>query len=252
MPVHVDRPVVDEDVLVVTLDRPERRNALDHAMLDGLRQVLSNALADECRVLVLTGTGGHFCAGADLSGVEDDGFVQHLRDVLAALRTAPFPVVAAIEGAALGAGMQLAVACDLRIATSSATFGIPAAKLGLTVDQWTVDHLCSQVGGAIARAMLLGAEVYSGAALHRSGFVQRLHEPEAGSVLDAAKVWAEQLAALAPLAIAAHNAMLLAAEGGSEPGEAVLAARSAAWKSADLQEGLEAFRSRRRPVFRGV
>lgn len=252
MPVHVARPVPDEDILVVTLDRPERRNALDHAMLDGLRLVLSNALADECRVLVITGTGGHFCAGADLSGVEDDGFVQHLRDVLGALHAAPFPVVAAIEGVALGAGMQLAVACDFRIASPSATFGIPAAKLGLTVDQWTVNHLCAQVGGSIARAMLLGAEVYSGARLYQSGFVQRLHEQEADTVQQAAKRWAEELAALAPLAIAAHNVMLSAFEQAAGPSDAAVAARAAAWKSADLQEGLDAFRSRRRPVFRGV
>ncbi|HEY7939737.1 MAG TPA: enoyl-CoA hydratase-related protein, partial [Acidimicrobiales bacterium] len=141
MPVLVEALPDAADVVVVTLDRPERRNALDHATLQSLRDAITHAVDQRARVLVLTGAGGHFCAGADLTGVEDEGFVDLLRSVLEGLHTAPFPVVAAIEGAALGAGTQLAMSCDLRIATADASFGIPAAKLGLTVDHWTVQQL---------------------------------------------------------------------------------------------------------------
>ncbi len=251
MAVHVaavpDRP----DVVVVTLDRPERRNALDHETLGLLREAVSNALMDECRALVLTGASGHFCAGADLAGVEDEEFVAHLLLLLEALHAASFPVIAAIEGAALGAGTQLAMACDLRVATAGSTFGIPAARLGLTIDLWTAHHLAQQAGGSTARAMLVGAEVFTGAQLHGSGFVHRLHDDEEATVAAAGVAWACAVADLAPLTIAAHKAMLRTSEqAGPVPNE-VREARAVAWHSSDLQEGLAAFRERRPARFQG-
>ena len=238
------------NVVVVTLDRPERRNALDHATLHGLRDAVKGAASGGARVIVLTGAGGHFCAGADLSTVEDDEFVALLREVLVTLRTVPVPVMAAIEGAALGAGTQLALACDLRVATPTASFGIPAAKLGLTVDQWTVMQLSRQVGHSVARAMLVGAEVFDGERLAGVGFVHRL-VGMATPVLTDAMSWAAELATLAPLTIAAHKAMLDAAEATIEAPPEVAEARLTAWQSNDLAEGLSAFRERRKPVFEG-
>lgn len=224
-------------VTVVTIDRPERRNAVDHDALEALAAALDGC-GDDVRALVLTGTAGHFCAGADLSGVEDTSFTALLRSVLDRLRLAPFVTIAAADGAALGAGTQLAIACDLRIATPAASFGIPAGRLGLAVDVWTVDRLALLAGAGPARAMLLAAEVVKGDEAHRLGVVQRL-----GS-LDDALAWADDVAALAPLTLQAHKAAL---EG--QPGAA--AAVDRAWASADLQEGLTAFRERRRPVFGG-
>ncbi len=107
------RFIDDGRVVVVTIDRPERRNALDHDALDGLAAALGEATSAGVRALVLTGADGHFCAGADLTGVEDPAFVVRLNEVLEGLRSAPFPTLAAADGAALGAGTQLAVACDL-------------------------------------------------------------------------------------------------------------------------------------------
>ncbi len=248
MPVLVEALPDAADVVVVTLDRPERRNALDHATLQSLRDAITHAVDQRARVLVLTGAGGHFCAGADLTGVEDEGFVDLLRSVLEGLHTAPFPVVAAIEGAALGAGTQLAMSCDLRIATADASFGIPAAKLGLTVDHWTVQQLARHAGDSLARAMLLGAEVLRGDRLYASGFVHRL--VDAGGVAEPALAWARELRALAPLTIAAHKVMLGVAEHVEQPPPVAVEARAAAWASDDLQEGLAAFRERRAPDFR--
>lgn len=248
MPVLVEALPDAADVVVVTLDRPERRNALDHATLESLRDAITHAVDERARVLVLTGAGGHFCAGADLTGVEDEGFVDLLRSVLEGLHTAPFPVVAAVEGAALGAGTQLAMSCDLRIATADASFGIPAAKLGLTVDHWTVQQLARHAGDSLARVMLLGAEVLRGDRLYASGFVHRL--VDAGGVAEPALAWARELRALAPLTIAAHKVMLGVAEHIEQPPPVAVEARAAAWASDDFQEGLAAFRERRAPEFR--
>jgi enoyl-CoA hydratase len=248
VPVLVEALPDAADVVVVTLDRPERRNALDHATLESLRDAITHAVDERARVLVLTGAGGHFCAGADLTGVEDEGFVDLLRSVLEGLHTAPFPVVAAIEGAALGAGTQLAMSCDLRIATADASFGIPAAKLGLTVDHWTVQQLARHAGDSLARVMLLGAEVLRGDRLYASGFVHRL--VDAGGVAEPALAWARELRALAPLTIAAHKVMLGVAEHIEQPPPVAVEARAAAWASDDFQEGLAAFRERRAPEFR--
>jgi enoyl-CoA hydratase len=96
-------------VVLATIDRPERRNALDRAALDGLLDAISTASAADARGLVLVGAEGHFCAGADLATVEDKAFVATLHDVLEGLRTVPFPTMAAVDGVALGAGTQLAV-----------------------------------------------------------------------------------------------------------------------------------------------
>lgn len=224
-------------VVTVTIDRVDRRNAVDHAALEALGAALDGC-GDDVRALVLTGAGGHFCAGADLGGVEDTAFTTLLRSVLDRLRLAPFVTIAAADGAALGAGTQLAVACDLRVATAQASFGIPAGRLGLAVDAWTVDRLASLAGAGPARAMLLAAEVVKGDEAHRLGLVQRLGD------VDDALAWADDVAALAPLTIQAHKAAL-------EGDEAADAAIARAWASDDLQEGLTAFRERRRPVFHG-
>jgi enoyl-CoA hydratase len=195
---------------------------------------------------VLTGAGGHFCAGADLTGVEDAGFAVVLRRVLDGLRGATFPTIAAVDGAALGAGTQLAVACDLRVATAGASFGIPAGKLGLAVDHWTVQRLALLAGNGPARAMLLAAEVLKGDEALGIGLVQRL------GTLEDALGWADEIASLAPLTLAAHKLALnrLEAAVGSDPD--VQAAFEAAWRSADLQEGIAAFREKRLPIFHGT
>jgi enoyl-CoA hydratase len=249
MAVHCE--ILDDPtgVAVVTLDRQDRRNALDHAHLTELRAAVRSATDDGVRALVLTGKGRNFCAGADLSTVEDDAFVAALRGTLEDLRTAPFAVIGAIHGPALGAGTQLAMACDLRLATRGATFGIPAAKLGLTVDSYTVHHLADAAGHAIARAMLIGTEVFDGATLAASGFVHRLVDNDV-EVRAAGVAWAAEIARLAPLTIAAHKAMLADAEVPVEPSTAAIEARLTAWRSEDLAAGLAAFAEKRRPEFR--
>jgi enoyl-CoA hydratase len=239
--IHAERR---DAVALITIDRPARRNAVDRDALAALSDAIEGR--GDARVLVLTGAGGHFCAGADLTGVEDSSFAVALRRVLDLLSGLPLPTIAAVEGAALGAGTQLAVACDLRVAAPDATFGIPAAKLGLMVDHWTVQRLALAAGHGPARAMLLAAETMSGADAYRIGLTQR-----AGSV-DDALAWATQIAALAPLTIAGHKLMLNRLEQRLGDDADVDAAFTRAWASSDLEEGMAAFRERRTPTFRGV
>lgn len=233
-------------VALVTIDRAERRNALDHDTLEQLHEAITASRST--RALVLAGSGDHFCAGADLSGVEDDSFRTRLAEVLLDLRTLPPPTIAAVHGAALGAGTQLAAACDLRVATPDARFGIPAARLGLMVDQWTVQRVAQLCGHGPASAMLLAAEAITGSDAYALGFVQRLGD------LDAALAWADDIAALAPLTVAGHKLALRHLDADTDPeadAAGLQAAYTAAWESDDLQEGIAAFRESRRPRFHG-
>jgi len=231
-------------VRIVTIDRPERRNALDADHVAALTDAVVGAPAST-RALVLRGVDGHFCAGADLKGIEGPEFAVLLRGLLHGLRDAPFACLAGVEGAALGAGTQLAVACDLRTTTAEATFGIPAAKLGLMVDLWTVQRLAALAGHGVARAMLLAADTLAGVDAHRLGLAQRL------GPADDAVAWADEIAVKAPLTIAGHKLMLNALDADLPVDAVVAAAFDRAWASADLVEGKAAFAERRTPLFRG-
>ncbi len=223
-------------IVLITIDRPERRNALDHPTLVALVAAQREAAAGGARCVVVTGAPPAFSAGADLTGVEGDEFASALGAALTGFTRLPIPVIAAVDGPALGAGTQLALACDLRVATPTSRFGIPAAKLGLSIDMWTIDKMRDQFGGPVARDMLLAASTYPASEL--SGFVHRLGN------LDVALAWASELVRLAPLTIAAHKLGLEGADGFES-------ARRAAWASADSEEGRTAFLEKRSPRFTG-
>ena len=236
----------DDAVTIVTIDRPERRNALDHDALGGLEVALDSIEANSPRVVVLVGAGGHFCSGADISGVEDPDFVARLGGVLTRLRLLPMPTIAAIDGFCLGAGVQLAVACDLRMATDSARLGVPAGKLGVLIDWWTVQRVAGAMGQSAARDLFLSAEQIPAPRAFDLGLVQRL-----GS-FDEALAWARDIALLAPLTLRGLKLGLNEAEHlQTEVPEAYRAAFDVAWASADLQEGVAAFAARRPPIFTG-
>lgn len=251
-----------EECALVTLDRPEKRNAVDMAVLLDLRHLLDDIKRRGVRVVVLSGAGPAFCSGADLDGVELGEFTETLSSVLRAMVDLPCLTMACIEGPALGAGMQLASACDLRVATSASSIGIPAVKLGLAVDTWTVQRLGQEAGWNVARRVLLTGEAIPARDLVGT-FIHRLVSDEQS--LEEAKRWAEQLSALAPLSIRAHKLAIAAVQGNQEPGSAddrgglpvdlpadlVEQARMAAWSSADAVEGRQAFRERRTPRFTG-
>jgi enoyl-CoA hydratase len=243
--VRTDR---DRGVTVVTLDRANRRNAVDHETLLQLLDVQAEILRTsphDTRVVVLTGAPPAFSAGADLHGVEAGQFAIDLSLVLRGFGALPVPVIAAIDGPALGAGAQLVIAADLRVATATSVIGIPAAKLGLVVDHWTVRRLAAEFSPAVARAMLLAAETYTGEQLHVLGGVHRL-----GTLEDAVE-WALEIAELAPLTIAGHKIALEHATPEPPLVDHVEEARADAWSSDDAVEGRTAFLEKRRPDFTG-
>lgn len=235
----------DDDMLVITLDRPHRRNAVDHETLVTLRALQLEADARQVRVVVLTGTPPAFCAGADLHGVENEVFTAALAGVLSGFGALDAVTIAAIDGPALGAGTQLAVACDLRVATPGSTFGIPAAKLGLAVDAWTVQRLGNEFGWPTARAMLLAATTRTADHLHDLGGVHRLGD------LESALQWARDITTLAPLTVRAHKRALEHALATLDADPVAEQARHAAWASADAEEGRRAFLEKRAAQFRG-
>jgi enoyl-CoA hydratase len=242
------------------IDRPARRNALNAALCDDLRGALT--ANRDLRAVVIGATGDRaFCAGADLAPPTDgsDGGLAHgggdafrpaFEALLDEIVAFPAPVVAAVNGPALGAGMQLAVACDLRVVSPSATFGIPAGRLGVVISATNVQRLVQVVGQPMARDVLLSARVLSATEAQTVGLVQRA----ADEVIGAAMGLADELASLAPLSAAAHKAALgqIARSGGlsSADLEAFGVLEDQAFASADFREGLAAFSEKRAPDFR--
>jgi len=239
-----ERSVVSEmngEVAVITLARPDKRNALDVAMLQSIRDAQRDAESSGARAMLLRGEGPVFCAGADLSGVRESDFHQVLNEVLVAFTELPFPVVAHAHGSALGAGVQLLAVSDLRVATAECVIGVPAARLGLVVHHWTVQRLVREFTPSVARAMLLAAETYDAARLHAIGAIHRLGD------FESALQWAHELSRMAPLSMRGHKLALDA----ESLNDAVRDSRSAALDSDDAVEGRRAFSEKRPPRFSG-
>jgi enoyl-CoA hydratase/carnithine racemase len=249
------------DVGVALLDRPERRNALSAELCDELTRRLT--AEPDLGAVVIGGTGDKaFCAGADLGrraadtkgGLEHGGgdtFRPSFDALLDTVVDYPAPVIAAVNGAALGAGMQLAVACDIRVVAQHAKFGIPAGRLGVVLSAANIQRLAVLVGQGAARDILLTARVLDIDDAEAVGLVQR----RALDAVAEARRLAEDVAQLAPLSVRSHKRALdlVAASGGLGADElAVLEElEAAAFASDDLQEGLAAFSEKRAPRFKG-
>lgn len=187
----------DDLVAIVTIERPDRANALSIEVMDALRLAL-DAAATRARGIVLAGAGGTFCGGADLDDLRRDpaGLTAALTALRSAVLDLPVPVVAAIEGGCVGGGVELAMACDVRIASATAAFEIPATRLsvaypeaGLAVLRRRLPHQ------TLARLFLLNERIPAAEAVV-AGLVARVVEP--GGALAAARVALARLADLDP------------------------------------------------------
>jgi enoyl-CoA hydratase len=236
-----------EAVMTIELQRPERRNALNSQLVDELREAVLKAGDGSTRVIVLTGQGTVFCAGADLSG---DAFAADYPDRLIELHkvmdATPLPIIGFINGPAIGAGLQLTMQCDLRVVAPEAFFQFPTSKYGLALDNWSIRRLSSLVGHGRARAMLLTAEKLTADMALHTGMANRL-----GTLADA-QAWAAEVAGLAPLALQ-HAKRVLNDDGSIEeawPEHKELFDK--AWTSQDVVEAQIARVEKRPPRFRGA
>lgn len=233
----VDR---DGDVTLLTLTREDRRNALNLELCRALWERAQTAVADGARVLVVTGRGSAFCSGADLGGVYGPEFLQALYGMLHGFTQLPVPIIAAVNGPAIGAGTQLAVACDLRVADATARFAVPTAKNGMAVDGWTIRTVAQLAGTGRARRLLLAADSLDRDEALAAGLADR------AGTLDDALAWAHEIAELAPLALK-HNKLVL---NGADD-EAIHASFQAVWASEDVREAAVARDEKRAPRFTG-
>lgn len=240
-------------VRVVTLLRPGSRNALTPAMLAALQDAFS--APPEVRALVLEGEGPAFCAGYDLDCLEADAAAGRAPDVpiqavLRLLEEAPFPSVAAVHGAAFGAGCELACACDFRLGTPDAVLCLPPLKLGIVYAPEGVWRVARLIGLQRAREMLLTGRTVSSEQARAWGLLDRL-EPDA---VAASRSLAEELSEGAPLAMAGTR-LVLRRLGRLPLEEAdrieLEAVRERAFASKDAAEGRAAARARRAARFRG-
>jgi enoyl-CoA hydratase len=237
----------DGHVLTIELQRPERRNALNSQLGEELREAVEKAAGEDVRAIVLTGQGTVFCAGADLSG---DAFAADYPDRLVALNLAidatPVPVIGAINGPAIGAGLQLAMICDLRVVAADAYFHFPTSKYGLALDNWSIRRLSSLVGYGRARGMLLAADTLPADVAFQTGLANRI-----GTLADA-QAWATEIAGLAPLALQ-HAKRVLNDDGAYEDQRPVHKELfDKAWSSQDVIEAQVARVEKRPPNFQGA
>lgn len=233
-------------VAVVTLARPDKHNALNIELCHRIRETVESA--EDARAIVLTGSGRSFCSGADLDEVYTDDFRVALYRMLHAVTDAPVPVVAAVNGAAIGAGTQLAIAADLRVVAPPARFAVPTARIGLAVDPWTIRRLALLAGNGVARRLLLACDQIDAETALACGLADL-----AGSAAEAIS-WADGMTGLAPLTVAYSKRVLNAVfepELDDDTAKDLDAAFEACWVSEDFAEGRRSRAERRPPVFQG-
>src|SRR2546423_1052437 len=256
--VLIDEPA--DGVVRLTISNPQKRNALDHAILDGIGAAVREH--GDARCLVLTGAHGMFSAGYDIGdipsevfSVEAERLVAHpFTAALDALEGCEAPTVASLTGHTIGGGMELALACDLRVAHDGIRLGMPPAKLGLIYSHTGLRRFIDAIGVPRTRELfLLGRNVDAATALGW-GLVNRV-VPES-QLEETALDLAVELAGNAPLSLSGNKRVireLLRAEGALHPAveRELIALREACFRSEDMREGVRAFAEKRRPRWKG-
>ena len=251
-----DAVLTEEDgaVLVITINRPEAKNAVNGEVARGIAAAMDELdNRKDLSIGVLTGAGGTFCAGMDLKGfltgdnpiVEGRGFGGIVE------RPSTKPLIAAVEGYALAGGCEIALSCDMVVASREAQFGLPEPKRGLVAAGGGLLRLPQRIPYHIAMEIALTGDKYPAERMAELGFVNRLTEP--GQVLAAAKELALKVAENAPLALAATKKIIVespdwhAEDAWKKQGEITLPV----FTSKDAQEGPAAFAEKRKPVWKG-
>jgi len=256
----VDRPA--EAVARLRISNPERRNALDHEILDAIAEALP-ALdrGIETRCVLITGAPPVFSAGYDIAAIPDETFERDAEALVAhpfhaaieAIANHPWPTVAALNGHCLGGGLELAITCDLRICAAGAKLGMPPAKLGLIYGHTGLKRFLETIGLARTKELFMTGRNYGAARAERIGLV---NEVVADEELEAASVeLAALIAANAPLSVRGNKqaiGLLDSSPQLSQQQEAgLIALRESSFASEDLREGIRAFGEKRRPKWTG-
>jgi enoyl-CoA hydratase/carnithine racemase len=258
----VDRPA--DGVVRLTIANPQKRNALDHPILDAIATVLGEQAAphSKARCVVVTGSDGMFSAGYEIGEITNGRFQEEAERLVAhpfteaieALEAFPYPTLAALPGHTIGGGLELALACDLRVAATEIKLGMPPAKLGLVYSHTGLRRFIDTIGAARTRELfLLGSYIDVDTALGW-GLVNRV--APAAELEGATLALARELAANAPLSQLGNKraiAALLRAEGAlpDDVEAELIELRRASFESHDLREGMTAFAEKRAPRWRG-
>jgi enoyl-CoA hydratase len=244
---------VEDGVLIVTMNRPEAKNAMNKAQAEGISAAMDRLEADgDLRCAILTGAGGTFCSGMDLKGflrgerpsIEGRGFGGLTE------WTPSKPVIAAVDGYALAGGMELAMSCDLIVASAASKFGIPEAKRGLAAAAGGLIKLPRQIPPRIAMELALTGDFIDAGRAYELGFVNRVVD---GPSLEAAKELAKVIAANGPLALIASKAVIRQSHTWTD--DEMWAKQGAlvggVFLSEDAREGAAAFAEKRKPNWKG-
>jgi enoyl-CoA hydratase/carnithine racemase len=259
--------LVDEpagDVVRLTISNPAKRNALDHPILDAITATLSElgSAASSTRCVVATGAHGMFSAGYDIGEIPDEEFEERAEQLVAhpfteaidALEAFPYATVAALPGHTIGGGLELALACDMRVALEGIKLGMPPAKLGLVYSHTGVRRFLDAIGATRTRELFLLGRYVDAATALAWGLVNRV---ASASELEATTLsLARELAGNAPLSQTGNKrviAELLRAEGALDPEveQELIELRRASFASDDMREGMRAFAEKRTPRWRG-
>ena len=244
---------IEDGVIIVTLNRPEAKNAMNKAAAEAIRAAMQQLDDDDSlNAGIITGAGGTFCSGMDLKGflkgespmVEGYGFGGICQ------KGPEKPLIAAIEGYALAGGMELAIACDLRVANSKAQFGIPEVKRSLVAAAGGLLHLSSIVGKGIAMELALTGDFISAQRAYEVGFVNRLTD---GAALDEAMKLATAIAKNGPLALKASKKIVNERPDWTSENmwQEQTRIMMPVFVSEDSKEGARAFAEKRPPVWKG-